>query len=314
MPSLKKAPWPELPLAAWTETCDTLHLYTQVVGKVRLVLSPMTNQWWQVPLYLTSRGLTTSPIPYGHRTFELDFDFIDHNLVLKTSDGATRGLALVPRSVADFYGEVMAILHAEGLDVEIDPMPSEIPGAISFTEDRVHAAYDPEYARRFWEILRRVDTVFKEFRGRFTGKSSPVHFFWGSFDLAVSRFCGRHVATSPGADTLIREGYNEEVISVGFWPGNRTLRESGMVRDAAFYAYVSPEPPGFSAERVRPAEAFYDGTLKDFALRYDDVRRSARPEAAILEFAQTTYEAAARLANWDRRALERVTTHGVEED
>jgi hypothetical protein len=300
--------WPELPLEAWKDTYDTLHLYSQVVGKLRVALSPMTNQWWHVALYVTSRGLTTSSLPYGRRTFEVDFDFVDHNLVLRTSDGAARGLALIPRTVADFYREVMGILRSEGIEVALDPRPDEIPGAIPFTEDRVHAAYDPAPVRRWWEIVRRTDVVFKEFRGRFTGKCSPVHFFWGSFDLAVTRFCGRHVAVPKGADMLTREGYCEEVISLGFWPG------SGTMQEAAFYAYAAPEPPGLAAERIRPAEAFHDAKMKEFFLRYADVRKSAKPEAMIMEFAQSTYEAAARLSHWDRQALERVTTHGVEED
>ncbi len=303
-----KTPWPQLPFAPWKDTCETLHLYTQVVGKVRLVLSPMMNQWWQVPFYLTSRGLTTSPVPYGSRTFELEFDFIDHNLILRTSNGATHGLALVPRPVCEFHHEVLGLLHSEGLDVTIDPMPSEIPGAIPFTEDRRHCAYDAEAAHRFWEVLRRADTVFKEFRGRFTGKCSPVHFFWGSFDLAVSRFSGRHVPTRPGADTITREGYNEEVISLGFWPGSEAMPE------AVFYVYAAPEPNGFAAERVRPTQAFYDGTMKEFFLRYDDVRRSAAPAETILEFAQSAYEAAARLADWNRPLLERITTRAIRED
>jgi hypothetical protein len=301
-------PWPELPLEAWKDTYDTLHLYSQVVGKLRCVLSPMTNQWWHVALYVTSRGLTTSPMPYGHRTFEVDFDFIDHNLILRTSDGATRGLALIPRTVADFYLEVMGMLRSEGIEMTIDPKPDEIPGAIPFAEDRTHAAYDAAYVRRYWEILRRTDTVFKEFRGRFTGKCSPVHFFWGSFDLAVTRFCGRHVTVPKGADMLTREGYNEEVISVGFWPGGGTMQE------AAFYCYAAPEPAGLGAERVRPAEAFHDDKMKEFFLRYADVRTSARPEATIMDFAQSTYEAAARLSQWDRHSLERVTSHGIDED
>ena len=306
--TMAKEAWPELPLEAWKDTYDTLHLYSQVVGKLRVALSPMMNQWWQVALYVTARGLTTSPIPYGRRTFEVDFDFIDHNLVLRTSEGAVRGLALIPRPVADFHREVMGMLHSEGIEVAIEPKPDEIPGAIPFAEDHEHKAYDAAYVRRFWEILRRTDTVFKEFRGRFTGKCSPVHFFWGSFDLAVTRFCGRHVTLPKGADMLTREGYNEEVISVGFWPG------SGTMQEAAFYTYAAPEPAGLGAERVLPAEAFHDPKMKEFFLRYADVRKSARPEATIMEFAQSTYEAAARLSNWDRRSLERVTTHGVEED
>ena len=226
----------------------------------------------------------------------------------RTSEGATRGLALIPRAVADFHRELMGMLCSEGIDVAIDPKPDEIPGAIPFPDDHTHAAYDAAYVRRFWEILRRTDTVFKEFRGRFTGKSSPVHFFWGSFDLAVTRFCGRHVTLPKGADLLTREGYNEECISVGFWPG------SGTMQEAAFYAYAAPEPPGLAAERILPAKAFHDDQMKEFFLRYSDVRASPRPEAMIMEFAQSSYEAAARLAHWDRAALERVTSHGVEED
>jgi hypothetical protein len=202
----------------------------------------------------------------------------------------------------------MSLLRTEGIEVAIEPKPDEIPGAIPFAEDQTHGAYDAAYVRRYWEILRRTDTVFKEFRGRFTGKCSPVQFFWGSFDLAVTRFCGRHVKVPKGADMLTREGYNEEVISVGFWPG------SGTMQEAAFYAYAAPEPGGLAKERVRPAEAFHDDQMKEFFLRYADVRKSAKPAATIMDFAQSTYEAAARLSHWDRESLERVTTHGVDED
>jgi hypothetical protein len=291
--------WPELPLAAWKDTCATLHMWTQIVGKVRLALTPLVNHWWNVPLYVNARGLTTSAIPCREHLFKIQFDFIDHVLALQTNDGATKTLPLAPRSVADFYQEFLNMLRAVGIEVKIWRMPVEIPDPIPFDQDRVHASYDPEYVRRFWQILVSVDRVFNEFRSRFIGKSSPVHFFWGSFDLAVTRFSGRRAPERPGADVITREAYSHEASSVGFWPGG------GEIQGAAFYSYMAPEPPGFREAAVRPHDAFYHQKLGEFLLMYDDVRTAASPSAALLEFCQSTYEAGARLANWDRAALER---------
>lgn len=293
--------WPSLPLAAWKDTCATLHMWTQIVGKVRLALTPKMNQWWNVPLYVSSRGLTTSPIPYGERIFEIEFDFVEHKLRLQLNDGVSRELPLKPCSVADFYRDFMAMLASVGLEVHIWKMPVEIPDPIPFDQDHVHASYDREYAHRFWRILVSADEVLKEFRSWFIGKSSPVHFFWGSFDLAVTRFSGRRAPERPGADPITQEAYSHEVISAGFWPG------SGEVTDAAFYAYAAPEPPGFAQQRVRPQAAFYHTNLKEFLLMYDAVRTSASPSTMLLEFLQSTYEAGANLGKWDRGALERST-------
>ncbi|HEV2305570.1 MAG TPA: DUF5996 family protein [Candidatus Acidoferrales bacterium] len=291
--------WPALPLKEWEPTRATLHMWTQMAGKVRLALAPLINHWWSVVLYVNSRGLTTSAIPYEDRAFEIQFDFLKHVLEIKVCDGAVRTLALAPRSVADFYREFMDALASLGIRVKIWPMPVEIPNPIRFDEDRVHASYDAEAAHRFWRALVSVNSIFNEFRSRFIGKSSPVHFFWGSFDLAVTRFSGRRAPERPGADKMTREAYSHEVISVGFWPGNE-----GVI-DAAFYAYAAPEPAGFSGARVRPAAAFYDKKMSEFFLPYEDVRRSASPRDTLLDFAQSTYEAAASLGNWDRAALER---------
>lgn len=297
--SKEGAEWPSLPLEAWRDTCATLHMYTQIIGKVRLALSPMMNEWWQVPLYLTARGLGTSPIAHDRRTFDVELDFIDHAVIFRASDGQIQRLPLVPRAVADFYAEVMGTLGAMGLGVSIFEKPVEVPSPVPFPQDRQHAAYDPEYARRHWEILRRLDVVFKRFRARFTGKASPVHFFWGSFDLAVSRFSGRPVAPRPGADRITRVAYDEEVSSLGFWPGGQGID------GPALYSYMAPEPPGFAQRRVQPAEAFYDPGLHEFVLMYDVVRRARDPEEMILTFAQSTYDAGATLAGWDRGRLER---------
>ncbi|HYM32174.1 MAG TPA: DUF5996 family protein [Candidatus Cybelea sp.] len=291
--------WPALPLAAWEPTRATLHMWTQIVGKIRLALSPHLNHWWQVPLYVSSRGLTTSPIPCGEESFEILFDFIAHELVVSKSDGASRTLRLEPKSVAEFHAELMATLRAMAIDVRIWTMPVEIPNPIPFDKDRTHASYDPEYARRFWRVLVSADAVLKEFRGRFIGKCSPVHFFWGSFDLAVTRFSGRRAPERPGADPITREGYSHEVSSVGWWPGDESIKEP------AFYSYAAPEPPGFASARVRPATASYDTGLSQFLLRYDDMRSAASPQEALLEFCQSTYEAAASLGNWNRSDLER---------
>lgn len=291
--------WPALPLSSWKDTYATLHMWTQIVGKVRLRLTPIVNHWWNVPLYVTARGLTTSRIAYGDRAFELRFDFIRHELVLETSDGQLKALPLKPRSVVEFYQEFMELLRSARIEVKIWRMPVEIPDPIAFDQDRVHASYDPKAVQKFWRILLSVDTVFKQFRARFIGKSSPVHFFWGSFDLAVTRFSGRRAPVRPGADSITREAYSHEVSSVGFWPG------SGSVQDAAFYSYAAPEPPGFKDERVRPDTAFYDPQLGEFLLMYDDVRKAKSPTASLLGFCQSTYEAAATLGEWDRSALER---------
>jgi Family of unknown function (DUF5996) len=291
--------WPALPLDAWRDTYATLHMWTQIVGKVRTTLSPPVNHWWHSTLYVTARGLTTSPIPYGTRTFDVSFDFIDHNLLIQTSDGMSKALGLFPRSVAEFYHEFLSALRALDLEVTINPLPQEVPNPIRCDEDDVHASYDPEYAHRCWRILVQADRVFKQFRGRFLGKCSPVHFFWGSFDLAVTRFSGRRAPERPGADRVTREAYSHEASSCGFWPG------SGPIQEAAFYAYAVPQPEGFAGAAIRPASAWYSAEVGEFLLRYEDVRTANDPDAVLLDFLQSTYEAAADLAGWDRAALER---------
>jgi uncharacterized protein DUF5996 len=274
-------------------------MWTQIVGKVRLRLTPLVNHWWNVPLYVTARGLTTSRIPYGERSFEIWFDFIRHQLVLETSDGVLKTLPLVPRSVADFYREFMKVLQSAEIDVKIWRMPVEIPNPIAFDQDRVHASYDPASVEKFWRILMSVDAVLNQFRSGFVGKCSPVHFFWGSFDLAVSRFSGRRAPERPGADAMTREAYSHEVSSVGFWPG------SGDIKDAAFYSYTVPEPQGLKEAPVRPDAAFYHKQLGEFLLMYEDVRKAKSPSTSLLDFCQTTYEAGATLGHWDRKELER---------
>src|SRR6266478_1551044 len=291
--------WPALPLEAWQDTRDTVHMWTQVVGKVRLALSPLINHWWEVPLYVSARGLSTSAIPYRGGVFEAEFDFLDHNLVIRTSEGSSKTIPLVPRSVADFYKQFMAALASLGIEVKIWHMPVEIPNPIAFDRDTQHASYDREYAFRFWRILVLVNTIFEEFRSGFVGKNSPVHFFWGSFDLAVTRFSGRRAPPREGADSITREAYSHEVISAGFWPGG------GDIKGAAFYAYAAPEPPGFAQIPVRPAEAFYHPQMKEFILMYDDVRRSDSPQGRLLEFLQSTYDAGADLGKWNRKELEK---------
>jgi len=291
--------WPSLPLSSWKDTCATLHMWTQIVGKVRLELTPLVNHWWNVPLYVTTRGLTTSRISYGQRAFEIWFDFIRHELMLETSDGVLKFMPLGPKSVADFYREFMAMLRSAGIEVKIWHMPVEIPDPIPFDQDQVHRSYDPAAVEKFWRILLSVDAVFGKFRAGFIGKSSPVHFFWGSFDLAVTRFSGRPAPPRPGADRITREAYSHEVSSVGFWPGG------GNIKDAAFYSYMAPEPAGFKEAQVRPEKAYYDKQLGEFLLMYDDVRNSESPTASLLEFCQSTYEAGAKLGAWDRAALER---------
>ena len=292
---------PALPLGEWQDTYATLHMWTQIVGKVRLALTPLINHWWNVPLYVSARGLTTSPIPYRDTPFELWFDFLDHQLVLQMSDGSRTTTPLNSRSVAEFYRDVLEMLRSAGIEVKIWHMPVEVPDPIPFDEDRVHATYDPEAARRFWRILLSVQAVFEEFRSHFVGKCSPIHFFWGSFDLAVTRFSGRRAPERPGADRITREAYSQEVSSVGFWPGG------GKVTGAAFYSYMAPEPSGFDSWRVRPATARYDSEMKEFLLMYDDVRNASSPAGTLLEFCQSTYEAGATLGKWDRNELERPT-------
>jgi hypothetical protein len=292
------SPWPELHLDAWKPTCQTLHLWTQIVGKVRLALSPRLNHWWEVPLYVNSRGLTTSPIPYDGGIFEVQFDFIQHKLFIETSRNSERVIGLAPKTVAAFYREFMDSLRSLGIDVKIWRMPVEIPNPIPFDEDTQHAAYDPDSVHRFWRILLACDSIFKEFRARFIGKSSPVHFFWGSFDLAVTRFSGRRAPERPGADPITREAYSHEVISAGFWPG------SGDIKDAAFYVYAAPEPAGFAQAPV-PRPAFYHPDLHEFLLMYDDVRASPSPKAMLLDFMQSTYESGANLGKWNRSELEK---------
>lgn len=292
---------PSLPLAAWQDTYATLHRWTQMVGKIRLALSPMENHWWQVPLYLSARGMTTSPMPYGSGVVQIDFDFIDQVLRIESSAGAGQLVPLAARPVADFYQELMAALHALGVYVQIWPVPVEVDERIPFDQDRDHAAYDPEYAYRFWQVLLHVDQVLKEFRGRFCGKASPVHFFWGSFDLAATRFSGRAAPPMQTAQNVARyvmaEAYSKELSSCGFWPG------AGLGQ-AAFYAYAYPEPPGYAEYSLQPQEAFYHSGLKEFILPYEVVRTSPAWRDLLLSFLQTTYEAAAVLADWDREALE----------
>jgi len=291
--------WPELPLDTWKDTYATLHMWTQIVGKVRLALSPKLNHWWEVPLYVTSLGLTTSPIPYDRGIFEIQFDFIHHKLLIRTSQDAERVMTLAPRSVADFYQEFKQCLESLGIRVRIWSMPVEVPNPIAFDRDTEHASYDPEYANRLWRILVSVSEIFKEFQSRFVGKSSPVHFFWGSFDLAVTRFSGRRAPAREGADPVTLEAYSHEVISAGFWPGG------GDIKDAAFYAYAAPEPAGFADAHIAPPNAFYHPQMHEFFLMYDDVRRAASPKAALLDFLQSTYDAGASLGKWNREELER---------
>ena len=278
-------------------------MWTQIVGKIRLALSPWTNHSWHVTLYLTARGLATSPISHGSRIFEIEFDFIDHQLFIATNDGARREIALQPRSVAEFYHTTMSILQELDLSVRINTTPNEVVDAIPFERDQTHRAYDPDQANRFWRVLLQADRVFKLFRSRFCGKCSPVHFFWGSFDLAVTRFSGRAAPPHPGGiphlpDAITREAYSQEVSSLGFWPGNDALPQ------AIFYSYAYPEPNGFSQSKVKPEVAAYNSQLKEFILPYDAVREAQSPDELLLDFAQSTYDAASTLGKWDRPALE----------
>jgi len=290
-------PWPELRIAAWRDSYATVQLYTQIVGKIRLALTPKTNQWWNVVLYVTTSGLTTSPMPYGDRTLAIDFDFVEHEVRVRDNEGRLRRLALQPRSVGDFHAALFAELAAMDVQVEIGPVPQECPVKTPFAECVEHASYDGARVRDFWEALRRIEPVFQAFRARFRGKCSPVHFFWGGFDLAVSRFNGRRAPRRKGL--VDRDAYDEEVCSLGFWPGDPWTGGT----EAMFYSYTVPEPPGLAAQRVAPAGAFWSDALKEFFLPYDEVRRSADPGKAILEFAQSTYDAGSTLAGWDRAGL-----------
>jgi len=301
--ALQTERWPELPYAAWKPTYETLHLWTQIVGKIRLMHAPWLNHSWQVTLYVTARGLTTSPMPVGERAFQIDFDFIDHVLWIRTSDDHLRQVMLAPKPVAEFYGEVMEALAELGLRTPIGTLPCEIPDGIAFDRDNVHAAYDPLYANRFWRILLSTHAVFSHFRTGFLGKVSPVHFFWGGFDLAMTRFSGRRAPLHPGgiprlSDTVTREAYSHEVSSAGFWPGG------GVIDYPAFYSYAYPGPEGLAAASVQPHEAFFSEDLGEFLLPYDAVRIAPDPEATLMAFLQSTYEAAADLGKWDREALE----------
>jgi hypothetical protein len=291
--------WPALPLSEWKDTYATLHMYSQVVGKIALALTPRINHFWNVTFDVTPRGLSTHRLTAGPRAFRIEFDFVGHVLVFHCSDGGTERLPLAPRSVADFYHEVMRALRRLGVDVRIWTMPVEVPRPIRFEDDTVHASYDPERATAFWRALLAMTPVFEAFRARFLGKSSPVHFFWGSFDLACTRFSGRPAPERPGADAITREAYSHEVISHGFWPG------SGTGQEAAFYAYAAPEPAGLRTAALRPSAAAYDTKLSEFLLPYDAVRQARSPEADLLGFLESTYEAAADLGGWDRRLLER---------
>lgn len=293
--------WPSLHLSEWKPSYETLHLWMQIVGKIRLALTPLVNHWWNTTLYLTARGLTTSAMPYQSGAVELRFDFIDHKLFIETSWRDPTIIELRAQTPADFYGTVMGTLRENGIDVKIWPVTVEMPTAIRLDSDRDHSSYDREAVNRWWRIMLRVDAVLQEFRAKFIGKSSPVHFFWGSFDLAVTRFSGRR---APGRRegplaAMMTEAYSHEVISAGFWPG------SGTVSDTAFYAYAAPQPNGFAEAKILPSAAHYDTNLGEFLLMYDEVRRSSRPREVLLNFLQSTYEAGASLAQWDRSALER---------
>jgi hypothetical protein len=295
--------WPALAYPAWKDTCATLHMWSQIVGKIRLAQAPWLNHSWQVTLYPTARGLTTSAMPYCNRLFEIDFDFVAHQLLIRSSDGAVVTMPLAARSVADFYQELFAHLHQLGFDISIHKTPNEVVDAIPFDQDHVHASYDADHVARFHRVLLQAARVLQEFRGRFIGKSSPVHFFWGSFDLAVTRFSGRSAPLHPGGapncpDRVMQEAYSHELASVGFWPGNEQLPYP------AFYAYAYPVPAGFDRAPPPSEKSFYDSTLGEFILPYDEVRQAASPDAMLLEFVQGSYETAAILGHWDRRALE----------
>ena len=297
--SRERARWPALPLAEWRDTCATLHMWTQVVGKLAIPTTPRLNHYWNCTLHYTARGLATLPMtcPDG-RTLLATFDFVAHELVLAASDGATETIRLAPRTVADFHAAVTAALARMGIAIRVWSMPVEVPDPIRFEQDTVHRSYDPAWAHAFWRALDSMRPVFEEFRARFLGKCSPVHFFWGSFDLALTRFSGRRAPERPGADAVMRESYSHEVISHGFWPGTGTT-------DAAFYAYAAPQPEGFAAAAVEPRDAFYSKELNEFLLPYESVRSAPSPEQALMAFLESTYAAGATLGKWDRAALER---------
>jgi len=302
--SLSDSPecWPVLRLADWKETYATLHMWTQIVGKITLELTPKVNHWWNVPLYVSPHGLTTSLIPYGNRHFDIEFDFFANQLIIRTSDPRSAAVALAPRSVADFYEAVMAALRSLGIEVNIWKMPVEVADAIPFDHDTLHDAYDADAVRGFWRILLSVDGVFHVFRSRFVGKTSPVHFFWGSFDLAITRFSGRRAPERNDSDPVLRkimqEAYSHEVISAGWWPG------SGEIKEAAFYCYAAPTPAEFAQQPVRPSQAFYHSGLGEYLLMYDDVRKAKSPTGTLMEFLQSTYEAGATTGKWNRAELE----------
>jgi hypothetical protein len=304
-PNTSSGDWPALAYADWQDTCNTLHLWTQIVGKVKLRLAPLVNHWWGVTLFVTARGLTTGAMPYAGRALQIDFDFCAHELALRTSDAREQRIALTPMATADFYAAVMAALRALDVDLRIWTMPSELEDAIPFDQDRIHASYDASAARAFWRQLVQADRVLKIFRARFLGKVSPVHFFWGSFDLAVTRFSGRAAPPLEGSKTpnvapwVMQEAYSHECSSIGFWPGN------GGYGRAAFYSYAYPEPDGFGAELVRPQGAAYNTDVGQFLIDYEAIRTASSPDGALLDFAQSTYEAAANKGGWDRKALER---------
>jgi hypothetical protein len=296
--------WPELPLADWLDTKNTLHRWTQVVGKIRLALTPLVNHWWNVPLYVTGRGLTTSMIPYGDRWFDMEFDFVSHVLRVRASDGAEHDVPLGPRSVADLHQEIFSVLKSLRIDCRIWPMPVEIAeNVIPLDQDRHHRSYDRDAVERFWRILALADATLTKFRAEFIGKCSPVHFFWGGFDLAVTRFSGRRAPDRPDADAMNREAYSHEVSSVGWWPG-----DTGRLEHSSFYSYAAPEPSGYRDSAVSPSSTYYNTALGGFYLHYDDVRRSDNPEKTLLDFCHSTYDAAASLGKWDRASLERKAT------
>ncbi len=291
--------WPELRWDDWSATADTLHMWTQIVGKTRLALSPLQAHWWNVPLYVSARGLSTAAMPYGSEFLEIEFDFVSHSLHFRSSTGASASTPLRAQSVADFYAEYLRTLSDLGVHVALYATPVELAHPIPFADDVQHASYDPAAAHRFWRILVQADQVFQKFSSSFIGKVSPVHFFWGSFDLAVTRFSGRPAPPRDGADPITREAYSHEVISAGFWPGN------GGYGKAAFYCYAAPSPPGLDSAIIQPPQAFFDQGLGEFILPYDDMRRSPSPADALMAFLQSTYDRAADLSAWDRSALER---------
>lgn len=294
--------WPSLPFAEWQQTCETLHMWMQIVGKIRLALTPPINHWWHVPFYITARGLTTSAIPYPagkDQSFEITFDLIDHDLYILTSEGTSKTLPLISRSVATFYQELMTSLSSLGIEVTINPVPCELKKPIPFDQDHLHCSYDPVYANRFWRILAQTEQVLRRYRSPFLGKSSPIHFFWGSFDLALSFFSGRQAPARPGADRITQEAYSHEVISCGFWPGNEDFPAP------AFYSYIAPVPAGLDKLSLRPSSATYNADLGEFLLLYDDMRKAKQPAKTLLTFFQSCYQGSAKLARWDRKALEK---------